>query len=526
MDEDFDIIVIGGGAGGGTLAALCATAGKRVLLAERGDAIAPSDSLHRAEARGLHDEASTLIQKQPYDDRTIQVNGTAARLYMGGILGGGTSVYGGALLRPSPADFSPGKYYGNRIPHEIHHWPIRFEAFEPYLKSAERLYRVIDVRCNRLPQAETSLNNEQPGRDAETTSGVASFSDQRPENGLPLAKINEKLMQSAWNSGLNPYRLPLAIDSSKCLRCDNCAGFVCPTGARSSSSQLVQQCIQRGESLTLRTHCEADRLERGTNGRLNGVWLKTRRDGVRRLYKAKRYVLSAGAIGSAALLLKSGFDHPLIGRNYMMHYSPIAIGIFARRTGASQTFVKQVGCSDFYFGTKDLPEKMGIVQSLPAPGPLMMAKSGMKRVPRWLLNMLRSRMLPLVGIVEDLPNPENRVSLVTSGSIRLRHQFSDYDRARGAAMTRQMSRLLKKTGALHCVTGLAPSQEHVAHQCGTVRFGTSRDHAVADPECRLFGQPDLFVADGSFMPNSSGVGPSLTIIANAIRVAEIVASEV
>lgn len=210
----------------------------------------------------------------------------------------------------------------------------------------------------------------------------------------------------------------------------------------------------------------------------------------------------------------------------MMHYSPIAIGIFACRTGASQTFVKQVGYSDYYFGTKDLPEKMGIVQSLPAPGPLMMAKSGMKLVPRWMLNMLRSRMLPLVGIVEDLPNPENRVSLDEAGSIRLRHQFSNYDRQRGAEMTLQMSRLLKRTGALHCVTGLVPSQEHVAHQCGTVRFGTSSDHAAADPECRLFGQPDLFVADGSFMPNSSGVGPSLTIIANAIRVAEIVASEV
>lgn len=526
MDEDFDIIVIGGGAGGGTLAALCAAAGKRVLLAERGDEIAASDLRHQAPARGLHDEASTLIQKQPYDDRAIQVNGSTARLYMGGILGGGTSVYGGALLRPSPGDFTPGKYYGNRIPREIHEWPVTFEAFEPYLQAAERLYRVSDVRSPRLPQPESLLKNSVPGRDGETPGHVETVSDQSTDHGLPLAEINQKLMQAARKSGLNPYRLPLAIDSSKCLRCDNCAGFVCPTGARSSSSQLLRQSIERGDSLTLRTHCEADRLDRGTNGRLNGVWLKSRKDGSRRLCRAKRYVLSAGAIGSAALLLKSGFDHPLIGRNYMKHYSPIAIGIFSLRTGASQTFLKQVGFSDYYFGTKDLPEKMGIVQSLPAPGPLMMSKSGMRLMPHWMLNLLRSRMLPLVGIVEDLPNSENRVSLDESGSIRLRHQFSDYDHERGAEMTRQMSRLLRKTGAFHCVTGLAPSQEHVAHQCGTVRFGNSVHHAVADPECRLFGQPDLFVADGSFMPNSSGVGPSLTIIANAIRVAEIVASEV
>jgi len=512
MDENFDIIVMGGGAGGGTLAALCAAAGKRVLLADRGGSAVASEP--------CHNEASTLIQKRPYDDRSIEINGTTARLYMGGVLGGGTAVYGAALLRPSPADFSPGTYYGDRIPQEIRKWPIDFASFEPYLMAAERLYRVADVR---------SLHSYSSARPADTTgrtAEVGALSCNPPTNGLPLAKINERLMRSAWESGLNPYRLPLAIDSAKCLRCDHCAGFICPVGARRSSSELVQECLDRGDSLTLKLNCEADRIERGTNGRLNGVWLKNRSDGSLQRFRAKRYVLSAGAIGSAALLLKSGFDHPLIGRNYMMHYSPIAVGVFARPTGASQTFIKQIGYSDYYFGTKDLPEKMGIVQSLPAPGPLMMARSGMKLVPRWILNRIRSRMLPLVGIVEDLPNPENRVSLNDSGSIRLRHQFSDFDRARGAEMSRKMSQLLRNAGAFYCVTGLTPSQEHVAHQCGTLRFGTSRTHAVADPECRLFDQPDLFVADGSFMPTSLGVGPSLTIIANAVRVAEIVASEV
>jgi choline dehydrogenase-like flavoprotein len=289
---------------------------------------------------------------------------------------------------------------------------------------------------------------------------------------------------------------------------------------------LVRESIDRGDSLTLKTQCEGDLLERGVGGRLSGLWLKDRVTGSRVRYTAKRYVLSAGAIGSAALLLKSGFDHPMIGRNYMMHYSPISIGLFMRPTGATQTFIKQIGSSDYYFGTRDLPEKMGIIQSLPAPGPWMMAKTGMKWVPHWMLKILRSRMLPLVGIVEDLPNPDNRVSLNQSGTIQLHHQFSDYDRTRGAELSRRMSDLLKSTGAVHCVSGLRPSQEHVAHQCGTIRFGLSQDYAAADTECRLFDQPDVFVVDGSFMPTSLGVGPSLTIIANALRVAEIVASEV
>lgn len=519
MNVDFDIIVIGSGAGGGTLASACAGVGKRVLLIERGDTTASAVIEEGTRKHTLHDEYSTLIQKQPYDDRSIRLNNSSARLYMGGVAGGGTSVYGGALLRPHPADFTPGRYYAGRIPREIHEWPVPYESFEPCFTAAEQLYSVTDVRNPRIPgvtfEAATGRNPD------ENAPGSA-----KAKPGLPLAPINDALLRSAWKSGLNPYRLPLAIESSKCLRCDNCAGFVCPTGARRSSAQLVRESIERGEFLTLKTRSDADILDRGHGGRLGGVWVNDRVTGSRVRLTAKRYVLSAGAIGSAALLMRSGFDHPMIGRNYMMHYSPISIGLFLRPTGATKTFIKQIGSSDFYFGTRNLPEKMGIIQSLPAPGPLMMAKSGLRWVPRRMLEVLRSHMLPLVGIVEDLPNPENRISLDQSGAIQLHHQFSDYDRERGAELSRQMANLLKRTGSIYCVSGLKPSQEHVAHQCGTIRFGLSRDYAAADPQCRLFDQPDVFVVDGSFMPTSLGVGPSLTIIANALRVAEIVASEV
>ncbi len=521
MDDDFDIMVIGGGAGGGTLAANCAAAGKRVLLVERGQGPAVEMRVAGTARGSFHDEAATLIDRGPYDDRRIEVNGTAARLYMGGILGGGTSVYGAALLRPAPADFTPGRYYADRIPPEIRDWPISFSSFEPFLEAAERLYHVADGPCT------TSAGTA----DATSTGGHTGdmFAPAMPAaaacQGLPLALINQRLMQAARTAGLSPYRLPLAIDAARCLRCDSCAGFVCPTGARRSSAQLVQETISRGHPLTLRVNCEAVRLERGHRGRLAGVWLRNRIDGSLDRIRARRYVLAAGAIGSAALLLQSGFDHPQAGRNYMMHYSPLVVGVFAGTTEAGRTFVKQVGCSDYYYGTRELPEKMGIIQSLPAPGPLMMARSGLKLIPVWMLNILRSRLLPLLGIVEDLPDPENRVSVTASGAIQLRHQFSDYDRIRGREMARQMSRLLRQTGAIHCVTGLFPTQEHVAHQCGTLRFGTSRTYACADPECRLFDLPDVFVADGSFMPTSLGVGPSLTIIGNALRVAGIVASE-
>jgi choline dehydrogenase-like flavoprotein len=293
----------------------------------------------------------------------------------------------------------------------------------------------------------------------------------------------------------------------------------------------VNESIKRGDSLTLMTGWEAVRLIRShgpfgnRNVPLDGIEILNSSSQARKTLRASRYVLAAGAIGSPVILLRSGFDHPLIGRNYMMHYSPLSVGVFLRRTEADATFVKQVGLSDFYFGTADLQEKMGIVQSLPAPGPLMMSKAGLDRVPRWVLKQLRARMLPLVGIVEDLPNPDNRVSICNGSGISLDHKFSDFDVARGKALEAEMSRLLRLTGAVHCVGSQIPSREHVAHQCGTLRFGMNRESAVADRNCRLFDQSDVFVADGSFMPTSLGVGPSLTIIGNALRVARTVTSE-
>jgi choline dehydrogenase-like flavoprotein len=135
-------------------------------------------------------------------------------------------------------------------------------------------------------------------------------------------------------------------------------------------------------------------------------------------------------------------------------------------------------------------------------------------------------MLPLVGIIEDLPDPANRVSWGANGKPSLRHQFAAYDVARGKELARLMAQILKRAGAFWCATSQFASAEHVAHQCGTLRFGVDPAHAVLGPDCRLHKHPNVFVVDGSFMPTSLGVGPALTIIANALRVARIVSSEI
>jgi choline dehydrogenase-like flavoprotein len=270
------------------------------------------------------------------------------------------------------------------------------------------------------------------------------------------------------------------------------------------------------------TNAEVECLTANGRGQFDGVRVRDRATGVRTVHRASAYVLAAGAIHSPALLLRSGAAHPLIGRHYMYHLSPIVAGVFPRKTGADTTFVKQVGFADFYLGAPGYDHKMGLVQSLPVPGPLMMAKAAPRHLPRTLLNALRTRMLPLIGIVEDLPNPENRVILGENGGVNIRHAFGAYDFDRGRYIIRLMRRILRAAGALFSLATLFPSDEHVAHQCGTLRFGKSATHAVVDPDGRVFGQPNVFVADGSILPTSLGVGPALTIMANALRVARVI----
>jgi len=504
MTYDCDVLVVGSGAGGATLAYACARAGKNVLLLERGYGYVVNPHAGPSHEHG-HDERAMLIDKKPYDDRPIEVNGAEKRLYMGGVLGGGTALYGAALLRPSEDDFHPGRHYGSRIPRAIWDWPILYEDLAPYYARAERLFGV-------------------SGCGDEDFGPLRKPADGYPGQPLPLHPINQQLMDSSRADGLRPFRLPLAIDSSRCLRCHACAGYVCPTGARRSSGQLLAQAAAEGLALRVLTGVEVQRLSLEANG--CGVTAIDRASGQTSVYRARRYVLAAGAIGSPVLLMKSGAAGPLIGRNYMAHLSPIVAGIFPRHTGAETTFVKQVGFADYYLGAEGYAHKMGLVQSLPVPGPLMTAKSAPRFLPAWALRFLRQRMLPLVGIVEDLPDPANRVCWSPNGKPSLRHRFGAYDLERGRQLSRRIARILKRAGARLCLSSGFASDEHVAHQCGTLRFGTDPGHAVLSADCRMFDHPNVFVADGSFMPTSLGIGPALTIIANALRVAEVVCAEV
>ena len=425
---------------------------------------------------------------------------------MGSGIGGSTSLYGAALLRPSPDDFHPGRAYGRRLDRSVWDWPVSYEQLAPYYQQAEELYHV----------AADILDDPSP---------IPRSSARSCDSPLPLAPINQQVMTRCRRAGLNPFRLPLAIQAADCLRCSHCAGFSCPTGARRDAALLLQEAVAARAPVTVLSGREVSRIVR--NGRrVEYVEVKNRVSDRVEVYRADRYVIAAGAIGTPCILQRSGLEHPVLGRNYMMHYSPLVAGVFSKATQAHSSFVKQIGFADFYFGTPELSEKMGLVQSLPAPGPLMLRKSGLRYVPAALLNLLRRHLLPFVGIVEDLPNPQNSVSTGKRGGVRIRHQFSEFDRKRGAALTRAMRTMLRTSGAVHTVAKEIPAAEHVAHQCGTARFGRNPKHAVVDQDCRLFQYPEVFVVDGSILPTSLGVGPSLTLMANALRVCDVLKREI
>src|SRR5262249_41639096 len=155
-----------------------------------------------------------------------------------------------------------------------------------------------------------------------------------------------------------PFRLPLAIDFSRCLQCGPCPGYVCPTGARRSALHLAEEARAAELPLRLLTNAEVERFVKDARGQVSGVSVRDRSTGRLSTYRASRYALAAGAIGSPAVLLRSGLGGPLVGRHYMTHLSPVVVGVFRHRTGAENTYVKQVGFSDYYFGTTRYAHKM------------------------------------------------------------------------------------------------------------------------------------------------------------------------
>jgi choline dehydrogenase-like flavoprotein len=501
----YDTIVIGSGFGGTMVAHELVNAGERVLLIERGDWVTRGPENWEAEGIGLR--GPHYSRDTPYDVFTDYGRSQAGAF---ACVGGQSVFYGGASLRMREADFT-------RDPEIVAdsdaEWPYDYAALEPYYTRVEHLLHVAGAA----------------GQDP--TEGFRSGDYAQPPG--ELAPISRRIDGAAKRLGLHPFPLPLAIAYSSargggCVRCRTCDGYACAVHAKNDlATQVLPDLLARG--LRLEVNTIAIRL--ATRGRrVIGVDCVRRDTGERVRRSARRFVVAGGALASPHLLLASGLDRlnpggGVIGRYLMRHNNAVVLGIFRQRPNPERVFDKQLAIHDFYFGhptVRNPAGKLGGLQQFTPPQDLVRAHLG------GALGAISAMPVPfmtgLLCIAEDQPRFENHVSLDPFvrdrhgvPRLRIRHRYSARDAAARAALIRKSREILIEAGALFTAVRKIDTFTHAA---GTVRMGIDPARSALDGHCQFRGVENLWVVDGSFMPRSGAVNPSLTIAANALRVGE------
>ena len=502
----YDALVIGSGFGAMMAAYALVHGGQRVLMVERGDWVRRGPSNWRGEEVGplcphYHTEA-------PY-----RVHDDAGRSSAGAFfcVGGPSVFYGGVALRFRREDFEsdPGLDGNSGAA-----WPYAYADLEPWYTAAERIIGVAGT------EGEDPTEPSRSGRYVE-------------EPG-PLSGISRRIGEAALSLGFRPFRLPLAINHGAaagrraCVACGTCDGFACAISAKNDlATSVLPGLIEIG--LELRTGTAAVRLL-AERGRVTGVAVADVRSGVTEVIRARRVILAAGALASPHLLLASGLHRfnpggHVVGRYLMRHLNRVVFGAFSRHPADEGPFQKQLGIHDLYFGHPDGREprgKLGGIQQLSTP-PGALVRSQLAGPLGAIGAGLAGHLTGLLTIAEDQPQFDNRLTLDAARTDRLglpgltvTHRYSPRDRAASNALARAARAVLRRAGALGFYQHVIAT---FSHAVGTVRMGRDPRTSALDGYGRFRGLDNLYVLDGSFMPRSAGVNPSLTIAANALRAA-------
>jgi choline dehydrogenase-like flavoprotein len=506
----YDVIVIGSGAGGGTLVHRLAPSGKRILLLERGDWLRREP--HNWSAADVFVDNRYVSEDTWYDDA-----GRPFQPQIHYFVGGATKLYGAALYRLRAEDFGELEHYDGISPA----WPIGYEELEPYYTQAEQLYQVHGAR----------------GEDPTEPRASAPY----PYPAVSHEPRIQQLSDDLAAAGLHPFHAPCGVmldeadaPGSRCVRCGTCDGFPCLVHAKSDAEVLAVRPALAHENVTLRTGSRALRLETNAAGTaVTGVL--TERDGVRETFTADLVVVSCGAANSAALLLASASPaHPhglangseQVGRNYMFHNSQAVLAL--SREPNPTVFQKTLGLNDFYFGTQDFPYPVGNIQMVGKSSPDMYRGEKplqTRLAPQWTLQKVADHAIDFWLSTEDLPRQSNRVTLRHDGSIALAYEPNN--QLPKERLLHELKSLLGGLG-LH-EHHLVPRHAYlkndipvagVAHQAGTCRFGRDQATSVLNPDCRAHEVDNLYVVDTSFFPSIGAVNPALTAMANALRVGD------
>jgi choline dehydrogenase-like flavoprotein len=510
MTESYDVVIVGSGAGGGTLAHRLAPSGKRILLLERGDWLPrePQNWL----AQDVFVENRYVSPETWYD-----ASGKPFQPQVHYFVGGATKLYGAALYRLRHEDFGELRHDDGISPA----WPISYDELEPYYSQAEQLYQVHGAR----------------GEDPTEPDAGAPY----PHPAVSHEPRIQQLSDDLEAAGYHPFHAPCGIlldesnpPYSTCIRCANCDGFPCPLHAKSDAEVIAVRPALEHANVTLLTNARAVRLETNEAGTgVTGVVVE--HEGETETLAAEVVVVSCGAANSARLLLESATDkHPnglangsdQVGRNFMFHDSTAVLAL--SREENPTVYQKTLGLNDFYFGADDFEFPLGNVQMVgKSQAPMFRGEKPVetKLAPQWSLERIARHAIDFWLSTEDLPRPENRVTVDRDGRLTL-----SYTETNAEARKRLYGKVRSIVGQLdmnpgHLIHRFAYMKNEIpeagcAHQAGTCRFGTDPADSVLNTDCRTHEVDNLYVVDTSFFPSIGAVNPALTAMANALRVGD------
>jgi choline dehydrogenase-like flavoprotein len=508
--DDYDVIIVGTGAGGGTLARHLAPSGQRILLLERGD------WLPREPQNWLAQDVF-VDNRYVSPDTWYDPSGTAFQPQIHYFVGGATKLYGAALYRLRKEDFGELQHHDGVSPA----WPISYDELEPYYTRAEQLYEVHGAR----------------GEDPTEPLASAPYPFPAVSHEPRIQQLSDDLAAA----GFNPFHAPCGIrlaekdmPHSACVRCQNCDGFPCAVHGKSDAEVLGVRPALEHPNVTLLTNSKVVKLETDEAGTAV-TELVVERDGGTERYAGGIIVLACGAANTAKLLLLSANDrHPnglangsdQVGRNYMFHNSSAVLAL--SRDENPTIFQKTLGLNDFYFGSDDFEFPLGNIQMVgKSQAPMFRGeKPGeTKLAPQWSLERVARHAVDFWLSTEDLPRPENRVTVDGDGKLTLSYTATNDEPKRRLheQLKAMLGRLRMEPDHLFHRFAYMSNDipvAGVAHQAGTCRFGTDRATSVLDADCRAHELDNLYVADTSVFPSIGAVNPALTAMANALRVGD------
>lgn len=510
----YDVIIIGTGAGGGTLAYRLGSTGKRILLLERGDYVP-------REKDNWNPRLVNVEGKYQCKDTWRDRDGKPLHPHTNYCVGGNTKFYGAALFRLRREDFGELRHYGGISPR----WPLSYDDLEPYYTKAEQMYHVHGKR----------------GEDPTDPPSSSPYPHPAISHEPRIQQLSDDLEQL----GLKPFHTPLGImldekhpHKSHCIRCNTCDGFPCLIQSKSDAQVLAVDPALGYPNVELVTNAYVEKLETNGNGReVSKVRVKV--NGTTEYLTADIFVASCGAINSAALLLRSANTHhpnglangsDVVGRHYMGHVNSVMMAI--SKCPNPTVFQKTLSVNDYYLGSPEWNYPMGHISFVGKLDGETLKAGAPAIAPGFTLDLMAGHSLDFWLTSEDLPDPNNRVSVNREGEIVLDYQPNNVKAHE--QLTARLKNLLaqqRKCG-IHghdCHQGLFSRNLYlgqriplagVAHQNGTIRFGNDPRTSALDANCKAHELDNLYVVDGSFFPSSGAVNPALTIMANALRVGD------